>query len=403
MSARGTTRPETTRSQRSARGKAAVGGASAIAKVDDWTLLDAFDALNNEIAVKDKRRRQREEQMALKRELDEQVALRDKINAKQRTDDVKYYSGIVDEVKKFHEEEKAKAAARHKIIMKMAQERQEQIKMERKRKEREKAARMKYEVDLLDSAAKEIERDARKLRKAKQKQMKQAAILKRENERLLEERKKQALIDAEEDRELQRQFEARELKKEADRVAFFEATAERQRKRAQQNEESRTDEFAKIRAMELRLLREQAQRDEREKEKEKAQKAKRRKDLQERNRILKLQVDAKRKARNEQRKADALFVKTFKADADAYAAEQRRKKLEAHKKKVMYRSMLEEQQSYDRESVELMTDHERELNKDKLMTIKKNPALLSQLQDRVLKGSPKKKKQNKDLDEDDDE
>ena len=117
---------------------------------------------------------------------------------------------------------------------------------------------MKYEIDLLESAAKEIERDARKIRKQKRLQMKHAAIVKKENERLLEERKKQELLDAEHDRELQRQFVERELKKEADRKAWFEANAEKQRKRAQKNEESRSDEFAKIREMELRLLREQA-------------------------------------------------------------------------------------------------------------------------------------------------
>lgn len=404
-SPRGSARPETTRSQRSARRKVGAGqsGPAGQTTIDDWTLLDAFDALNNEIAVKQKRRKQRAEQLALKRELDEQVALRESIASKKRSEDVKYYSGIVDEVKQFHLEEKAKAAARHKVVMKMAQERQQQIQLERARKEREKSARMKYEIDLLESAAKEIARDARKVRKAKRLQIKHAAIVKEENERLLEERKKQDLLDAEHDRELQRQFVAREKKKEADRRAFFEATAKKQAQRAAHNEESRCDEFAKVREMELRLLREQAERDKKAGEKEKAEQAKRRKDLQERNRILKQQVDAKRKARHDQRKKDALFIETFKADADAFAAEERRKKIAARQKKIIYRSMLNEQQAQGREGVQMMTDHERQLNKEKLMQIKSNPALLNQLHDRVMKGSPKKKKPSGDIEEDEDD
>merc|ERR1719223_1389796 len=60
-SARGSARPETTRSQRSARRKVGAGqsGPAGQTAIDDWTLLDAFDALNNEIAVKQKRRKQR--------------------------------------------------------------------------------------------------------------------------------------------------------------------------------------------------------------------------------------------------------------------------------------------------------------------------------------------------------
>ena len=235
-------------------------------------------------------------------------------------------------------------------------------------------------------------------------QIKHAAIVKEENERQLVERQKQALVDAEHDRELQRQFVAREEKKEADRRAFFEATAKKQAQRAAHNEESRGDEFAKVREMELRLLREQANRDKKAGEKEKAEQAKRRQDLQERNRILKQQVDAKRKARHDQRQKDALFVKTFKADADAFAEEEKHKKIQAHKKKKMYRSMLNEQQAHGREGVMMMTAHERQLNKEKLMQIKNNPSLLNQLHDRVMKGSPNKKKPAGELeDEDEDE
>ena len=63
--------------------------------------------------------------------------------------------------------------------------------------------------------------------------------------------------------------------------------------------------------------------------------------------------------------------------------------------------MLNDQQAMGRESVEMMTDHERQLNKEKLSKIKNNPALLSQLHDRVMRGTAKKKKNSLDDDDED--
>lgn len=394
-------RPETNRSQ--ATGRDTTEAQKLASTLDDWTLLDAFDALNNEEDVKTKKQRKREESLRLKKELDKQVAYRKELEAKKRKEDVKYYTGVLDEVVDYHREEKEKAAARHKIVMKMAEERQRQIAEERKKKEDQKKKQLKYEIDLLDGFAAEILRDEKKKRKKKRLHMKHAAIVQKQNQKLLEERAQQLLKDAEEDRELQRKFAERERKKEEDRAAYFAATAAKQAKRAAQNAESRSDEFAKIREMELRLLREQADRDKKAEENEKAQDRKRLFDLKERNRILKLQVDAKRKARDDQRIKDAEFVKTFKADADAFAEEERKKKLAAHRKKKGYREMLADQQSQGRETVAMMTEHERKLNKEKLSKIKNNPDLLKRLHDRVMKGSAKKKGKSNQLGSDDED
>ena len=384
----GTARPETTRSQRGNQTEAQkLAGA-----LDDWTLLDAFDALNNETDVKQKKSNKRLESISLKRELDAQVSLRKSIEEKQKAEDRKYYTGVLDEVVDFHREEKEKAAARQKVVMKMAAERQRQMQVEKKRKEDAKKKQLQYEVDMLNGFAAEIARDEKKKKRAKKLHMKHAAVVQKQNAKLLEARKQKLLQDAEEDRRLQREFAAREQKKEEDRAAFFAKTAEMQAKRAKQNEEYTSDDVAKVREMELRLLREQDLRDKKAAENEKLQQKKRVHDLKERNRILKQQVDAKRKARDDQRVKDAQFVKTFKADADSFAAEERKKKLDAHKKKSGYRKMLADQEAMGRDGVQMMTEHERMLNKEKLSKIKNNPELLQRLHDRVMKGSPKKKK-----------
>jgi len=126
----GTARPETTRSQRGNQTEAQkLAGA-----LDDWTLLDAFDALNNETDVKQKKSNKRLESISLKRELDAQVSLRKSIEEKQKAEDRKYYTGVLDEVVDFHREEKEKAAARQKVVMKMAAERQRQMQVEKKKK-----------------------------------------------------------------------------------------------------------------------------------------------------------------------------------------------------------------------------------------------------------------------------
>ena len=62
--------------------------------------------------------------------------------------------------------------------------------------------------------------------------------------------------------------------------------------------------------------------------------------------------------------------------------------------------MLAEQQSQGRETVAMMTEHERQLNKEKLSKIKNNPDLLQRLHDRVMKGGGKKNKSNQSDDED---
>ena len=397
-----TARPETDRSRLgTGRNTGRMTEAQTLAgALDDWTLLDAFDALTNENDVKTKKTLKREESIRLKKELDKQCAHRKQIDDKKRAEDVKYYKGVLGEVVDFHKEEKAKAAAKQKIVIKMAEERQVQIKIERKRKEDQKKKQMQYEIDLLDGFAAEIQRDEKKKRRAKRQHMKHAAVVQKQNQKLLEQRAAQLLVDAEEDRALQKAFAAREQKKEEDRAAYFAATAAKQAKRAAQNAESRTDEFAKIREMELRLLREQETRDKKAAEDEKSQSRKRVESLKERNRVLKQQVDAKRKARDDQRVKDAQFVKTFKADADAFAVEEKRKKIAAHNKKKGYRNMLAEQQSHGRETVAMMTEHERQLNKEKLSKIKNNPDLLQRLHDRVMKGGEKKNQSNQSDDED---
>jgi len=50
-----------------------------------------------------------------------------------------------------------------------------------------------------------------------------------------------------------------------------------------------------------------------------------------------------------------------------------------------------------------MTEHERQLNKEKLSTIKNNPDLLQRLHDRVMKGSPKKKATNQGSDDEEED
>lgn len=275
--------------------------------------------------------------------------------------------------------------------------------MNEKEKRTKKKKQLQYEIDLLDGFASEIQKDEKKKKRAKRQHMKHAAVVQKQNQKLLAQRAEQLVKDAEEDRQLQRAFAAREQKKEDDRAAYFAATAAKQARRAAQNAESRTDEFAKVREMELRLLREQAARDTKAHENEKAQAKKRVFDLKERNRILKQQVDAKRQARDDQRVKDAQFVKTFKADADAFAQEERVKKVAAHQKKKGYREMLADQQSHGREGVTMMTEHERKLNKEKLSTIKNNPDLLQRLHDRVMKGGGNKKKSNQVGSDDEDE
>jgi hypothetical protein len=395
-----TARPETNRSKGTGRQTEAQKLAGAL---DDWTLLDAFDALNNEQDVKAKKSNKRTEGLRLKAELDKQVAYRKAIEKKEKAEEVKYYSGILDEVKDFHQQEKDKAAARQKVVMKMAEERQRQIQSEKRRKEAAKKKQLQYEIDMLDTFAAEIQRDEKKKKRAKRLHMKHAAVVQKQNAKLLEERQQQLVRDAEDDRRLQRENAARSEKKEADRAAWFAMNAAKQAKRAQQNAESRTDEFAKVRDMELRLLREQELRDKKAADNEKAQKQKRLGDLKERNRVLKQQVDAKRKARDDQRDKDALFVQTFKADADAFAKEEKLKKLDAHKKKKGYRKMLADQQSQGRETVMMMTDHERQLNKEKLSKIKNNPDLLQRLHDRVMKGGGSGKKASNQLDDEDED
>ena len=406
--ARGTARggtargPETTRSGRGTA-REQTEAQQLAGTLDDWTLLDAFDALNNEHDVKTKKTKKRAEGLRLKAELDKQVAYRKNIETTQKKAEVKYYTGILDEVKDFHQSEKDKAAARKKVVMKMAEERQRQIQSEHKRKEAAKKKQLQYEIDMLDNFAAEIQRDEKKKKRAKRLHMKHAAVVQKQNEKHLQEKKDQLLVDAEDDRRLQRENAARSEKKEADRAAWFAANAAKQAKRASQNAESRTDEFAKIREMELRLLRQQEDKDQKAAGKEKQEKLKRMADLKDRNRVLKQQVDAKRKKRDDQRVKDAKFVKTFKADADAFAAEERGKKLAAHQKKKGYRKMLKTQQSQGRETVMMMTEHERQLNKEKLSTIKNNPDLLQRLHDRVMKGSPKKKATNQGSDDEEED
>lgn len=368
------------------------------AKLDEWTLLDAFDALNNEQHTKAKKQREREVQLSLKRELDQQVALRKSLEAKEKAEEVEYYKNVYKEVEEFHKQEKEKAKVRQRKVMAMAAERKKQVELERKRREKAKEDQMKYELNLLKTAAREIKKDQYKHRRARAMQVQHMRKVRVQNEELQRQKEIQRREEAAEDRRLMEEFAAREEKKMADRAAFFEATALKQQKRAAANKKNRSDEFAKIREAEQRLIREQLEREKRAAEEEKRQERMRRNRLAERNRVLKMQVDAKRKARELQRRNDAEYVKTFQVEAQRFQSEQEAQRRRAKQKKLSYRQQLAEQMAQERVTVANMTDHERLLNKEKLSKITGDPKMMKTLYDRVMKGTFKRKTNRQDDD-----
>ena len=374
------------------------------AKLDEWTLLDAFEALRNEEHVKEKKKRDREEKARLKAELDLQVAAKEKAKAAQREEEVRYYDEVFAEVRNYHKEEREKALKQQMRINKMSEARDKQVAIIRKNRARAKEKQRRYEERLLRDAAKAVEAEDNRKRRAKIRALREADVLLAENERLRIERENQDRLEREEDRRLMAEYNARELKKEQDRADFYRKTADIQKKRAKQNVAGRKDEFKKQREDELRLLREIAEQEKAAAEKEKREKRERVLALQERNRILEEQVAAKRKAAMEQREKDKQYVRAAKEEAQRYADEQKRRKKAAMRKKFSYRDELDKQlQNTTLETggvgkTQLMTPAERSLNNEKLKLINKDPQLMKTLHDRVLK----KPVHDKDEDDDDD-
>jgi hypothetical protein len=411
-SARGTARsvvPETPkdRAKESARLGSTTSAASDVG-ADEWTLLDAFDAMMNEQKVKNDRYRYREEQAQLKAELDVQVAIKEEAAAKFKKQEDAYINDILEEVAADKVEKAAKAKKQKDAMMKIKEAREKTIAIERARKKKSREENLKREIREIEDAQEEERQKVLRARRKRARALKEAARVRKENEavRLRKEAKEEA--DRLEDIRLQEEFAARELKKESDRKAYFDKCAADQARRQAANVESRKEEFDNDAADLERIERHAREQEERSHKIAEETRIRRLKELEERNKILKRQVDEKRQREVDRRSRDLKYVIKAREDVKNYDERQRSEKRMKRQKQLDYQSMLQRQMSsggdgtLDKSGPTAMTAGERELNREKLQKIHSDPQLMETLLGRIKYGSPGRKKRLEEVDEDDD-
>lgn len=235
-----------------------------------------------------------------------------------------------------------------------------------------------------------------RIKRSKIRRLKEAAKVREENERLRKVREEQAELARQKDLRLQEEAAARELKKEADRKAWFDKVAADQAARQAKNVESRKEEFDQSAEDERRAERQQKELEDRQRKRAEDDRLRRLKELEERNKILKRQVDEKRKREMDRRSHDSRYVAIAKQEIVEYESRIRKEKMEKRRKQQEYQEMLRQQIAGGGGGVDKhvtsMTEGERQLNREKLHMIHNDPELMNTLLNRIKYGSPKKKK-----------
>ena len=292
-------------------------------------------------------------------------------------------------------------------MMKIKEARDKTIAIERARKKKEKEDNLRREIRIIEEAQEEEKQKKLRAKRDKVRRLKEAAKVRAENERLRLIREEQDEKDRLEDIRLQEENAARELKKEADRKAYFDKTAADQAARQARNVESRKEEFDQAAEDGRRAERQQQELEERQKQRAEEDRLRRLQELEERNKILKKQVEEKRRRAMERRSHDSKYVQIAKEEIVQYESRLKAEKINKRRKQLEYQDMLRQQIASGGggvdKNVTSMTQGERALNQEKLQKIHGNPELMNTLLNRIKFGSPGKKKQAGKDDYDDEE
>lgn len=269
---------------------------------EDWSLIFRYQqkkAGDDTLKERLKFKKVREDTLKSLRQMTEE---KQKLHAKAKKYDDDYAASIQQNMKKWKREEDEKIARRKAAIKKQSEIRRRQMEERKARADKEKADQLKWETNLMRRLNRESqmqqERERRKIIEDKKRLINflagNAEVRKR----------KEAIRAREREEDVKRMKEyARILEKQENaRKEYFAKRGEKQAKFMQANVEARKDEFESIRAIELRDLRYQKEKEDADLAKEREAKLRRKKNQDNINKWLNdtIQLKAEKKKKEKE-------------------------------------------------------------------------------------------------------
>jgi len=365
--------------------------------VNEWTLLNACAAVENEEKSKNNLLESRKRQMAFKSVLDEQVHIRRSALGSTDVEDKKYFDYQQESLKQWQlKEERTKKE----IERKMTEEREAravQIKEKNARIEREKRLRQEQEIADLARCKREIEEEQARLQQEKEDEAERMRKVKLEN---MKERERRALRKAEEAAEDQRLVEAYKAKlerEEIERANAFAKRMERLEKSGQKwaQEGAGKEQMDFERRLEDTILKEAQRKEQADLDRERRDKQA----IKDKQKLIaaanKQLIDAKMQRFQQARSEDLSFARKFRSDGEQFRheeAERKRRHVEMMRQhQAALKQQMEQRRSNPSDPAKLsMSQYERTLNKDVFLKLEQDPELLKKVTTRVLNASPSK-------------
>ena len=313
----------------------------------EWKVIAAWQELQNEAKADKEKYLARQKKIDFKNALDNHIADSKKFASDVvAKSDAAYQERMLQDVAKFHAEEKKKRELLHERGQIQLQGQRKQIADAKLRHEKEMEELRKMEVAMLadaaDKIAEESEKQARIRRYAKEQQL----IVDKDNEENEKIKEAQAEKDAEMDQRLMKEYAAKLDKDDYQRAN---AHAERMKKMEAFNAKMESGPGKSVKEerirMELLLLKDQAEAEANALAKEQKKAADKKARLQRMLHENEKLVDAKQAAKERLRQSDEEYAKKALADVARFHAEEAAKKEKLHSKHMQYRSILDDQKS----------------------------------------------------------
>lgn len=367
--------------------------------VNEWTLLQACEQVNNEMDAQQKLKASKDRQLKFKRDLDTQVHLVKAGKVHDKDDEIAYFA----EVQKRKEEWK-KSQEKEKQVWdsKMTEEkriREIQIREKKRRAEEELRARREEDERVLKRCQEEIIAEERKVQAAKDAEAERMRQVKLDNLKEREIRMQRKQQEALEDQRLMEAYKAKLEREEVERANAFERRMERLQASGQKwaEEGAGKEQLEFEQKLEQQILGEALRKEqadlERERRDKKAIKDKQRL-MAESNRKL---IEAKKLRMQRKQQEDQSFADKAQRDQKEYFESEARKKKE--KALLMHQHQIALSQQIDFRSNNptdpmkaSMSDHERKINGELLKKLQQEPELLLKVANKVHAASSPGKK-----------
>ncbi|GLE08915.1 hypothetical protein PINS_up020390 [Pythium insidiosum] len=310
---------------------------------DEWVLLNALTLVEYE---KDKTREKEkhvEKQHMQRAWLDAQRAEKEAMKSQEKEQQQRAFHTQIHDLSKWKEQESAKKQHQQEQIMKVRQERDEQLRQQKLRQDELNAKRRQEEEAEVQRVQRELQLIEQEAQKRRQKEMERMRKLQEENAREQQAKQMIKAKEQDEDVKLMEAYARRLAKEEEDRMRALQSKLQR-RDMLQNTAATRHDQLRKKELEDERRAEEyQRKKDEETRRKEEEAQERRRRDALERKQFLELQRRQKKEREYKDVEEDLVYAKHVQSIGREAKEEQKRRAFEVRQHNRKLQDLLIEQ------------------------------------------------------------